>query len=411
MHKPKIYSQEVHKISKSLIDPAALEVIETLLNAGHKAYLVGGGVRDLLLGVQPKDFDISTSAKPEEVKSLFRSCILIGRRFRLAHVRFGKKIIEVSTFRSGDNSNTDLILRDNVWGSEEEDVLRRDFTINGLYYDLNTETIIDYVGGMQDIGKKILRTIGQPEARFMQDPVRMIRLIKFCARLEFNIERKTFESMSHTKQEITKSSPARLLEEILKMLESGSSSSFFHLIHDFDFLKYLLPSLSDYFQKAPHNEILSLLFLVDNKINTNQIDRAILLCCLAFPLFRERLFNRYKNHNYPLHLGEIHEEAKMLSEELFGDFLLVPKALMAKIASILTHQFRILPFDGKKSRKLRPPKDESFLLALYFFSLRSNLEPELAPYLERWVNEGAIPTPKFHDSNLSKERKNRRRRK
>lgn len=224
---PKIYSVSEHVIDQSLIDPDALLTINKLREAGHTAYLVGGGVRDLLLKRAPKDFDISTSALPEQVKQVFhRNCILIGRRFRLAHVRFGHKILEVSTFRSGEN-DSDLILQDNKWGSAQEDVLRRDFTINGLYYDPSNHTIIDYVGGWEDIQKNMLRTIGDPYIRFKQDPVRMIRLLKFRARFGLDIDMESRKALVNCRDEIVKSSPARVLEEIFRMLESGASAPFF----------------------------------------------------------------------------------------------------------------------------------------------------------------------------------------
>ena len=149
----KTYSKDLHKLDIRQVDKEALYVLEKLTASGYEAYLVGGGVRDLLLNKKPKDYDISTSAEPEQIKKLFRNCILIGRRFRLAHIRFGKKIIEASTFRSGDPDNDALIVRDNDWGSSEEDVLRRDFTINGLFYDPAKETVIDYVGGFEDLEK------------------------------------------------------------------------------------------------------------------------------------------------------------------------------------------------------------------------------------------------------------------
>ena len=192
---PKTYTFEEHQISPDRIDPHALQVIDKLRQAGYKAYLVGGGVRDLLLNQRPKDFDVSTSAEPEEIRSLFRNALLIGRRFRLAHIRFGKKVIEVATFRAGDPETAGLIIRDNVWGSEEEDVMRRDFTINGLFYNPENQTVIDYVGGFPDVEKRILRTIGQPEVRFIQDPVRMIRLLKFCARFDLEIDRPSHEAL------------------------------------------------------------------------------------------------------------------------------------------------------------------------------------------------------------------------
>jgi poly(A) polymerase len=185
-----IYPFETHRIPKEKIDADALFVLEKLRRAGHIAYLVGGGVRDLLLNKTPKDFDISTSADPDQIRRLFRNAILIGKRFRLAHIRFGEKIFEVSTFRSGSNEADTLILRDNDWGTPEQDALRRDFTINGLFYDPHTETVIDYVGGYPDIEKRILRTIGQPFLRFKQDPVRMLRLLKFRARFGFDIRQR-----------------------------------------------------------------------------------------------------------------------------------------------------------------------------------------------------------------------------
>ena len=168
----------------------------TLQNAGHTAYLVGGSVRDLLLGLHPKDFDISTSAKPEEIKRLFqRHCLLIGRRFRLAHIRYENKIFEVSTFRAGDTTSSSLIVHDNQWGNEEEDVLRRDFTTNALFYDPSKETILDYVGGVEDTKRGLLKTVGDPEARFRQDPVRMIRMLKFQARFGFRCDDRALAAM------------------------------------------------------------------------------------------------------------------------------------------------------------------------------------------------------------------------
>ena len=249
---PKIYDVGEHQIAPDKIDQHAFYVIQKLRQAGHKAYLVGGGVRDLLLKTRPKDFDISTSAKPEEIRSLFRNAILIGRRFRLAHIRFGKKVIEVATFRAGATEEAGLIVRDNEWGSEEQDVLRRDFTINGLFYDPENQTVIDYVDGYSDLAKRTLRAIGQPDVRFMQDPVRMIRLIKFCARFDFEIHRPTFEALLNCKGEILKSSSARIFEELLRMLESGAAKPFFHLLNEYGILKPLSPNLSRFLEK-PEN--------------------------------------------------------------------------------------------------------------------------------------------------------------
>jgi poly(A) polymerase len=192
---PIIVPRSEHPISRKLIDADAVKVLYRLHRAGYQAYLVGGGVRDLLLDRHPKDFDISTDAHPHQVKRLFRNCRLIGRRFRLAHVHFGEKILEVSTFRKrsepGEDADTEdiLIRSDNTFGTAEEDSLRRDFTINGLFYDISNFSLIDYVGGLADLNERMIRTIGDPDIRFREDPVRMIRAVKFAARLDFGIDR------------------------------------------------------------------------------------------------------------------------------------------------------------------------------------------------------------------------------
>ncbi len=402
---PKIYPLDEHQISVDQIDQHAFYVIEKLRQAGHKAYLVGGGVRDLLLKQRPKDFDISTSAKPEEVRSIFRSAILIGRRFRLAHVRFGKKIIEVSTFRAGESS-ADLIVRDNVWGTEEEDVLRRDFTINGLFYDPQSQTVIDYVDGYPDIAKRILRTIGQPEVRFSQDPVRMIRLIKFCARFRLDIDRPTLEALLNCKGEILKSSSARILEELLRMLESGSAKSFFHLLHEYGLLRPLLPKVAEYFDQNPDNEVLALLCEADNEIRKNPLDRAVLVAALLFPLFRHRLLQRAQKSDRPFHLGIIQEEALRTVDETFEPFFLLPRRLSSMVGFILASQFRIQPLDDRPLRRPKPPRDPIFVLALQLFKLRAAIQPDLLPFYTIW-------TEASYDQNLpppSTDRPRRRRR-
>ena len=381
---PKVYLIDEHQISADQIDEHAAYVIGKLREAGHKAYLVGGGVRDLLLKQRPKDFDISTSAKPEEVRAIFRNAILIGRRFRLAHVRFGKKIIEVSTFRAGETGTADLIVRDNVWGSEEEDVLRRDFTINGLFYDPQEQTVIDYVDGYPDIAKRVLRTIGQPHIRFAQDPVRMIRLIKFCARFDLHIDQSTFQALLNCKGEILKSSSARVLEELLRMLESGAAKPFFHLLHEYGLLRPLLPRVADYFEQNPDNEVLALLCEADAEIRRQPIDRSVLIAALVFPLFRHRLLSRAQKGG-SFHLGIIQEEALRTVDDAFEPFLVLPRRLSSMAAFILASQFRIQPLDDRPLRKPRPPRDPIFPLALQLFKLRAAIQPELLPYYTLWT--------------------------
>jgi poly(A) polymerase len=404
---PTVYPVDEHQLSSDKIDEHAAYVIEKLRQAGHKAYLVGGGVRDLLLKQRPKDFDISTSARPEEVRSIFRSAILIGRRFRLAHVRFGKKIIEVSTFRAGE-TGSDLIVRDNVWGSEEEDVLRRDFTINGLFYDPESQTVIDYVGGYPDLAKRMLRTIGEPEVRFSQDPVRMIRLIKFCARFDFEIDKPTLQALLNCKSEILKSSSARILEELLRMFESGAAKSFFHLLHEYGLLRPLLPTAAEYFDSNPDNEVLALLCEADAEIRKQPIDRAVLVAAFLFPLFRHRLLTRAQKTDRPFHLGIIQEEAMRIVDETFEPFFLLPRRLTGMVAFILAAQFRIQPLDDRPLRKPRPPRDPTFPLALQLFKLRAAIQPELLPFYTVWTEasyDQHLPPPAAEP-----ERRRRRRR-
>ena len=199
---PTVYKRADHCVSRKNIDPDALKVLYRLSNLGYTAYLVGGGVRDLLMGRKPKDFDVGTSAKPNEVKRAFRNCFLIGRRFRLAHVRFGDKVIETATFRRNAQTVCEIIehaaegpMEDNTFGTPETDAYRRDFTVNGLFYNIEDFSVIDWVGGMKDIEGKVIRSIGDPNIRFREDPVRMMRAVKFAARLGFTIERKTLAAM------------------------------------------------------------------------------------------------------------------------------------------------------------------------------------------------------------------------
>jgi poly(A) polymerase len=239
MAEPLILARAEHPISRRNIDPDALRVLYRLKEAGFTAYLVGGSVRDLLLGRKPKDFDISTSAHPYQVKRLFRNCFIIGRRFRLAHIKFGSKVIEVATFRRQvppadteelSSEPGDLLIRhDNTFGTPEEDAFRRDFTINALAYDIATFSIIDYVGGLEDLRAKVVRSIGNPDDRFREDPVRMLRAIAFATRLGFRVD--------------PPSSPARLLEEYYKILRSGAAERTFRALAEVGLLEPVTPAL------------------------------------------------------------------------------------------------------------------------------------------------------------------------
>jgi hypothetical protein len=234
-------------LDRAAIDPDADRVVRKLNRAGHKAYLVGGCVRDLLVGRTPKDFDVATSATPNEIKATFRNSRIIGRRFRLAHVFFGAKIIETSTFRANPRDDDDhdlLIRRDNVFGSETEDARRRDFTINGLFYDVEREEVIDHVGGLADLEAKLVRTIGDPDIRFQEDPVRMLRAIKFAARLGFGFDPATWRALLRWRSELSKCAPPRILEEMHRLLRGGASRPSFELMVETGVLAVLSPYLA-----------------------------------------------------------------------------------------------------------------------------------------------------------------------
>jgi poly(A) polymerase len=282
MVEPTIVPRSAHTISRRDIDPDALKVLYRLHEQNYVAYLVGGSVRDLLLSRRPKDFDIGTSAHPHQVKKIFRNCWIIGRRFRLAHVKFGSKTIEVATFRRPVQASeltpeeeaalatpadvvapdealppepdvastprrraTDhLIQRDNTYGTPEEDAFRRDFTVNALFYDIGTFSIIDYVDGLRDLDARLIRCIGNPEVRFKEDPVRMLRAVVLAARLQFTIDEPVLDAIAAHRSEIAKSAPARLLEEYYKILRSGHAEEAFRQLAATRLLKEISPELA-----------------------------------------------------------------------------------------------------------------------------------------------------------------------
>ncbi len=248
---PVIRARPDHCISRKNIDQDALRVLNRLDKLGYTAYLVGGGVRDLLLGRKPKDFDVGTSATPSEVKRAFRNCFLIGRRFRLAHVRFGQKIIETATFRQNSQTVGEIIehaaegpFEDNTFGTPETDAYRRDFTVNGLFYNIRDFSVIDWVGGLDDLEKKLIRSIGDPMIRFREDPVRMMRAIKFASRLDFTIEPETDRAIRKLHAMILTASAPRVCEEVFRLFPYGKSETAFRMMWNHGLLGDLMPELA-----------------------------------------------------------------------------------------------------------------------------------------------------------------------
>jgi poly(A) polymerase len=242
-------------LEEGRLDADAARVVRRLERAGFQAYFVGGCVRDLLLGGTPKDYDIATSARPEDVRGLFRNCRVIGRRFRLAHVIFGSKIVEVATFRRSpqtellepddvDGADDLLIRNDNVFGDAHEDAIRRDFTINALFYDLDRRQVLDWCGGMDDITRRTIHTIGEPIVRFREDPIRILRAIKFAARLDLGIEPDVYDAMVSCREELAKAARPRVFEEILRLLRGGAAHRSMWLFWEIGAMAILLPELA-----------------------------------------------------------------------------------------------------------------------------------------------------------------------
>ena len=290
-----------HPIPRADLDPDAVKIVQRLTRFEHSAYLVGGCVRDLLLDRHPKDFDLATSATPRQVRRLFRNCRIIGRRFRLAHIYFQNgKIIEVATFRahngdelpSDQGEDKDLLIRvDNLFGTPEEDALRRDFTINSLFYDINNETVLDHADGLPDLRRKLVRTIGDPEVRFREDPIRILRAIKFAARLGFTVEPGTLKALKKTRNEIPKAAAPRILEEINRVCREGAGRRSFELLRETGVFEVILPEIRQrYTDDAAWRLLFAQLERLDHhrvgggEVNTGQILTALLLPALSAKL-------------------------------------------------------------------------------------------------------------------------------
>ncbi|MEM7609867.1 MAG: polynucleotide adenylyltransferase PcnB, partial [Myxococcota bacterium] len=348
------------------VDQDAVKVVARLTRHGYEAYLVGGGVRDLLLGRRPKDFDIATSAKPAEVRRLFRNCRVIGRRFRLAHILFAEgKIIEVATFRRDptqryierpyarmpegaredldapvrlspmrtDDEQDLLIKNDNVFGLPHEDAIRRDFTINGLFYDMQRREVIDYVGGMGDLRKKTLRTIGDPDQRFREDPVRIMRAIKFSARIDMGIDVDMYDAMVDFRGELARAARPRLFEEVLRLLRGGAAHRSVYLMWDVGVLGELLPEVASFLDDdAPGSEATwQRLRAIDRRIKADEsLDDTVLFAALLLGPLEEAI-----------------EGAKDMSDAFEGFFeglafrLAIPRRIKDRIRMLVLAQRRL----------------------------------------------------------------------
>lgn len=419
-----ITPRDQHQVSRKNISQAALKVLYRLHEAGFAAFLVGGAVRDLLLGVQPKDFDVATDATPEQVKHLFRNCRLIGRRFRLAHVIFGREIIEVATFRGNSDdaegnrsqSAEGRILRDNVWGSIEEDAVRRDFRVNALYYDISDFSVRDYVQGMADLKRRVLRLIGDPETRYQEDPVRMLRAARLAAKLDFSIGPEAAAPLARLGGLLDTAPPARLFDESLKLFLSGHGLASLHRLREHSLLRYLFPATAKALADDPHGHYKGLL-----ERGLASTDRRVVIGKSVTPafLFALLLWGEVR-HRAEADIAA-QENAALAWQKASADVIreqsqrvAVPRRFVYAMEEIWALQLRF--DDHRRKRVMRLLEHPRFRAAYDFLLMRCDESPEIAEAGEWWTRAQELPRDELagelepaQAANLGKPRRRRRR--
>jgi len=417
---PKIIPRSEHPISRANISNNALKVLYRLKNAGYSAFIVGGGVRDLLLGRHPKDFDVVTDARPEEVDALFRNCRLIGRRFRLAHVRFGRDIVEVATFRAADAAGDDddrlhdesgRILRDNVYGTIDEDVWRRDFTINALYYNIADFTLWDYVSGLEDIKSRTLRLIGDPETRYREDPVRMLRAVRLAAKLEFTIAPEAAEPIPRLAPLLADVPPARLFDEVLKLFHAGHAVRSLELLREYGLFQYLFPRTEEAFRGEDGAAALEFVRMglanTDQRIQEDKpVTPTFLYAVLLWPVIRAEA-KALEAERYAPVLAITEAAHRVVTEQQRHTTL--PRRFASPMKEMLAMQPRFENRRGPRAQRLLEHK--RFRAAYDFLVLRSRcgeVDPEIAEFWTR-VQE-MTPEEQREAFGGSKQRRSARRR-
>ncbi len=416
---PNIIPRSAHPVSRANISPNALKVLYRLKDSGYQAHLVGGGVRDLLLGREPKDFDIATDAHPEDVRRLFRNCRLIGRRFRLAHVMFGREIIEVATFRAmqeeaagNDAHHVDeegRIVRDNVYGSIEDDALRRDFTVNALYYNIADFSIIDYTGGMQDLERGVLRLLGDPETRYREDPVRMLRAVRFAAKLGFRIEEGTEQPICTLGPLLGDIPPARLFDEMLKLFMGGNALANFEMLRHYDLFRQLFPltdrSLSHEENHFPHILISRGMANTDARIEAGKpVTPAFLFAVFLWHPVRERAAQLEAEGQHPAQALQ-HAGSQIIAEQ--AQVMATPRRFSLPMREIWMLQMRLEQKGGRRrARVLAHPR----FRAAYDFLLLRGEAGEVSSEICDWWTSYQEMTPEQHAQQPTQKRTGRRRR-
>ena len=422
---PAVIPRPEHTISRASISSSALKVLYRLKEGGFQSFLVGGGVRDLLLGREPKDFDVATNATPDEIRRLFRNCRLIGRRFRLAHVRFGREIIEVATFRARhDSQSTDdsdsahseqgRILRDNVYGGIEDDAWRRDFTVNALYYDIKDFSVIDYVSGLDDLKGGILRLIGDPEQRYREDPVRMLRAVRFAAKLGFRIHPDSEAAIRELDYLLEDIPTARLFEEVMKLFLGGCAVTTFELLRHYDLFRRLFPmteeALSHEEQGFPITFLLRALENTDKRLAEDKpVTPAFLYAALLWEPVRQRTQVLLDQGMTALEASQLAGN-QITSEQVQATSL--PKRFSFPMREIWMLQSRLERRRGKAPyRMLEHPR---FRAAYDFLLLRSETgeaPTELADWWTEFQTLNAGERDKMVESAPSRKKRRRRLRK
>ncbi|HEX2494316.1 MAG TPA: polynucleotide adenylyltransferase PcnB [Steroidobacter sp.] len=399
---PRVVTRDQHPISRANISGNALKVLYRLREAGFQAFLVGGAVRDLLLGLHPKDFDVATNAHPDQVKQLFRNCRLIGRRFHLAHVRFGYEIIEVATFRAAhtpideDNSVDEAghrvldergrILRDNLYGTIEEDVWRRDFTANALYYNIADFSVWDYVGGFEDAKAKVLRLIGDPETRYREDPVRMLRAVRFAAKLGFTIHPDTAAPIPKLAWMLDAVPPARLFDEVNKMFLAGSARKAFELLYRLGLLEHLFPDLARVIHEFPDSPALQVLRIglqgTDERVLAEKsVTPTFLFAVLLWPAIQRSYMSEPPAEGGEVqHLLAVCERVTARQQARVA----IPKRFTLPLREIVGLQPRFERREGRRALRLL---DQPRFRAAYDFLLLRAAAGEVAPGLAEWWTE------------------------
>ena len=415
---PTVIGRSEHCISRANISENALKVLYRLKKCGYQAHLVGGGVRDLLLGREPKDFDVATDAHPEEVKEAFRNCRLIGRRFRLAHVRYGREVIEVATFRSQQfqkmdgNQQTEngMLLRDNEYGTIEEDALRRDFTINALYYNIADFSVIDYAGGVADLEAGKLRLLGDPETRYREDPVRMLRAARFAAKLGFNIDTATEAPIPELTSLLQDVPSARLYEEVLKLFLGGSAVNTFEKLRHYNLFAELFPltdeSLAHEEHEFPLTLVLKGLENTDRRLAEGKpVTPAFLFAVLLWEPLRHRA-EALQAGGLAAYPAIQQAAGEVLQEQV--QRIAIPRRFSTPMREIWSMQARLNNTKGKRPhRLLAHPR---FRAAYDFLLLRADAgeaDPALAGWWTRFQEKQGLD-PKGGKTPPAKRRRRRR---